>query len=207
MKPILLDLPLPISTPRLILKPPQSGDGAIINEAILESFNLLNQFMPWAKEKPSVYESEEFARQSAANWILKNNDEPYLPLLIFDKKTKQFIGGTGYHHYDWNVPCVETGYWIRKSYTEKGLMTEAINAITQYAFKQLGMKRITITCDIDNIRSKKIPERLGFILEGTLKGNRRKLLTNEISDTLIYSRYNLDNLPDLAVAWGNHHAS
>ena len=83
-------------------------------------------------------------------------------------------------------------------------MTEAVNAITQYAFKQLDVKRITITCDIANIRSKKIPERLGFSLEGTLKRNRRNLLTNEISDTLIYSRYDLKGLPDLAVTWENY---
>ncbi len=68
-------------------------------------------------------------------------------------------------------------------------MTEAVNALTQYAFKQLGMKRIAISCRIDNIRSKKIPERLGFVLEGTLRNNRRKPLTNEISDTLIYAKY------------------
>lgn len=204
MKPILLDLPVPIITPRLILRPPQIGDGIVVNEAVLESFNVLNQFMPWAKEKPSVEESEEFARQAAANWILKNNDEPYLPLFMFDKETNQFVGGTGYHHYDWDVPSIETGYWIRSSCAGKGFMTEAVNAITQYAFKQLGVKRITITCDTDNIRSKKIPERLGFSLEGTLKGNRRKPLTNEISDTFIYSRYDLNGLPDLIVTWKNH---
>jgi RimJ/RimL family protein N-acetyltransferase len=204
MKPILLDLPVPIITPRLILRPPQIGDGVVVNEAILESFAILNESVLWAKEKPSVEDSEEFVRQAAANWILKNNDEPYLPLFIFNKETKQFVGGTGYHHYDWNVPSIETGYWIRKSCSGKGLMTEAVNAITQYAFKQLGVKRITITCDKDNIRSGKIPERLGFTLEGTLKANRRKPLTNEISDTLIYSRYNLNGLPDLNVTWKNH---
>jgi hypothetical protein len=47
--------------------------------------------MPWAKEKPSIDDSEEFVRQGAANWILKNNDEPYLPLFKFDRKTNQFI--------------------------------------------------------------------------------------------------------------------
>lgn len=204
MKPILLDLPVPIITPRLILRPPQMGDGIVVNEAVLESFAVLNEFMPWAREKPSVEESEEFARQAAANWILKNNDEPYLPLFMFDKETNQFVGGTGYHHYDWDVPSIETGYWIRSSCAGKGFMTEAVNAITQYAFKQLGVKRITITCDRDNIRSKKIPERLGFFLEGTLKGSRRKPLTNEISDTLIYSRYDLNGLPNLVVTWENH---
>lgn len=201
MKPILFNLPMPIITPRLILKPPQINDGFIVNEAVLESFDELHQFMPWAKEKPSIEDSEEFVRQAAANWILKNNDEPYLPLFMFDKEINQFVGGTGYHHYNWTVPCIEIGYWIRKSYTGLGLMTEAVNAITQYAFKQLGVRRITITCDVDNIRSKKIPERLGYTLEGILKLNRKKPVTGELSDTLIYSKYDLTGLPDLSVEW------
>lgn len=202
MKPILFNFPIPIITPRLILKPPQVGDGVIVNEAVLESFDELHRFMDWAKEKPSVDDSEEHVRLAAANWILKRNDEPYLPLFIFDKITNQFVGATGYHHYDWFIPCIETGYWIRKSYAGQGFMTEAQNAITQYAFKQLGVKRITITCDVDNIRSKKIPERLGYTLEEILKANRKKPVTGELSDTLIYSRYDLKGLPNLIVEWG-----
>ncbi len=200
LRPILLNLPMPITTPRLILCPPKVGDGIAVNEAVLESLDILKQFMPWVKEKPSVEDSEEFVRQAAANWILKNNDEPYLPLFIFDKSTGRFIGGTGYHHYDWAVPCVETGYWIRSTCANQGYMTEAVNAVTQYAFKQLGTKRIAITCDIDNQRSKKIPERLGFTLEATLKANRIKI-TGETSDTLMFVRYDLKGLPDLLVTW------
>jgi ribosomal-protein-serine acetyltransferase len=202
MNPILLDLRMPIITPRLILRAPQIGDGAVINAAILETFDQLQPIMPWAKTKPSVDDSEEFVRLAAANWILKNNDEPYLPLFMYSKDTQHFVGATGYHHYDWSVPCIETGYWIRKSYAGLGLMTEAVNAITQYAFKQLSVKRITITCDKDNIRSKKIPERLGYTLEGILKANRKNHITGNISDTLIYSRYDLNKLPDLNVTWG-----
>ena len=201
MKPILLDLPMPITTPRLLIRPPQVGDGIAVNAAVIESFDVLHRFMDWAKEKPSIEETEELVRLSAANWILKKNEEPWLQLFIFDKETNQYIGGTGFHNIQWEVPSVETGYWIRKSRANQGLMTEAINAITQYAFKQLGVKRIAITCDIDNIRSKKIPEKLGYFFEASLKSNRKKPVTNEVSDTLVYARYNLSALPDLEVKW------
>ena len=126
MKSILLDLPMPIITPRLILKSPQVGVGLSLNEAILESFDELHRFMDWAKEKPTLDDSEEQVRLAAANWILKRNEEPYLPLFIFEKITNRFIGATGYHHFDWTVSSIETGYWIRKSYTKLGLMTEAV---------------------------------------------------------------------------------
>ena len=81
-------------------------------------------------------------------------------------------------------------------------MTEAINALTQYAFKQLGVKRLTITCDVDNVRSQKIPEKLSYTLEATLKANRRKPITDELSDTLVYAKYDMNNLPSLSVEWG-----
>ncbi len=76
-------------------------------------------------------------------------------------------------------------------------MTEAIHAMTHYAFKQLGVKRIAITCDVDNVRSKQIPEKLGYCLEATLKANRKKPVTGEISDTLIYARYDLSELAEI----------
>jgi RimJ/RimL family protein N-acetyltransferase len=201
MKPTLIDLPMPITTDRLIIRPPQIGDGTAVNAAILESFDQLHQFMDWAKDKPTIDDSEEQARLAAANWILKRNEEPWLQLFIFDKSSGEFIGGTGFHHIIWEVPSVETGFWIRNSRSGQGLMTEAINAITQYAFKQLSVKRIAITCDVDNVRSRKVPERLHYTLEATLKSNRKKPVSGEISDTLVYAKYTLDDLPPLQVTW------
>ncbi|MBP9777843.1 MAG: GNAT family N-acetyltransferase [Rickettsiaceae bacterium] len=201
MKPILIDFPMPIITPRLLLRPPQLGDGTALNAAVVESFDNIKQTMPWAKEKPSLEESEEFVRQSAANWILKKNEEPYLPLFIFSKEDNSFIGATGFHHIAWEVPCLETGYWISNKYASQGYMTEAINAITRYAIKYLQVKRIVITCDSNNIRSKKIPEKLGYELEAILKANRIKPTTGEISDTLVFAKFDLINMPDLNVRW------
>ncbi len=201
MKPILLDLPMPIQTERLLIRPPQLGDGSIINAAIVESYDVLKLMMPWAQTIPSVDESEEFVRQAAANWILKKNEEPYLNLWIFRQDTMEFIGGTGFHHINWEIPAFETGYWLHSKHHNQGFATEAIHAITQYAFLRLHAKRIEIRCDITNIRSKKIPERLGFHFEATLKNNRINPQTQALSDTLVYAIYDIDNLPSLSVHW------
>jgi ribosomal-protein-serine acetyltransferase len=157
--------------------------------------------MPWAEVKPSVDESEEYVREAAANWILKKDAEPYLPLLMFDKTNQHFVGGTGFHHIDWDVPCLEIGYWIRDSYTGQGYMSEAVNALTRYAIDELKMRRIEIRCDILNLQSKKVAERLGYHLEATLKSNRVDYITSVPSDTLIYVRHDLAALPDLNVTW------
>ncbi len=202
MKPILLNLPMPIQTERLLIRPPELGDGSIINKAIVESYEVLKLMMPWAQTIPSVDESEEFVRQAAANWILKKNEEPYLNLWIFRRDTMQFIGGTGLHHMNWDIPAFESGYWLHAKHHNQGFATEAINALTKYVFQKLQAMRLEIRCDINNIRSKKIPERLGFELEATLKNNRLNPQTKKPSDTLVYARFNADNLPNLSVTWG-----
>src|SRR5260221_2334498 len=137
MTPIFINFPMPITTPRLFIRPPQIGEGAALNAAIIESFDNLHRFMDWAKVEPTLEESEEVVRLAAANWIVRKNEEPWLMLCIFDKNTQALVGATGFHHTLWEVPCMESGYWIRTAYAGQGLMTEAMNAITQYAFKQL----------------------------------------------------------------------
>lgn len=194
MKPILLDFPMPIQTKRLLLRPPVLGDGAIINPAVLESYDDLKLTMPWAKTKPSIEESEEFVRQAAANWITKSNEEPYLPLFIFTTDNMEFVGSTGYHNIEWDIPSFEIGYWIKSSCRKQGFMTEAVNELTRYAFLELHAKRVQITCDVSNFPSKQIPERLGYTLEGTLKNHRLNPANDSLSDTLIYAIYNLESL-------------
>ena len=67
----------------------------------------------------------------------------------------------------------------------------------------LKVKRLAITCDADNERSKKIPERLGYRFESIMKSNRVKPISGEITDTLVYVRNDLINLPKLEVIWKN----
>ncbi len=196
-----VELPTQIETPRLILRPPQVNEGKLLNTAVLESFELLHQYMLWAKEKPSLEESEAVVKREAKNWVLKRKSDPELLLFIVDKTTHDLIGATGFHAIDWDVPCAETGYWIRKQYAGHGYMTEAVNALTQYAFKVLKLKRLGITCDVGNERSKKIPERLGYHLESRMKANRIKPDTGEVSDTFMYVRHDLINLPELEINW------
>lgn len=199
--PILLDLPTKIETPRLLLRPPHIGEGVILNQAVIESFELLHKFMVWAQTKPTLEESEEVVRREAANWIFKRKEDPELMFFILDKKSHDLMGATGFHTIDWDIPCLETGYWVRQKYAGQGFITEAANALTQYAFKVIEVKRIVITCDVDNERSKKIPERLGYRLESIMKSNRIKPATGEITDTLVYVRNDLVGLPDLEVQW------
>ena len=193
--PILLNLPMPITTKHLLIRPPKTGDGSIFFEAVKESYDDLNTAFPWTNRISNADEAEAFVRESEANWILKSIHEPYFPLLIFIKEPLHFVGIVGYHHVNWQIPALEIGYWCRSLQRGRGLITEAVNAITQYAFQIIKVKRIEIRCDTLNIKSKVIPERLGYQLDATLKNHRISSFTQKLGDTLIYSRTDLKNIP------------
>jgi RimJ/RimL family protein N-acetyltransferase len=173
---------MPITTARLLMRPPQADSGKACNEAIQESFDELHQWMPWAKTRPTIDETEEFARQASADWILRKE----LVLWIYDKQTGEFLGGTGFHHIDWNIPRFEIGYWLRSGKTGQGIMTEAIHALTQYAFETLKAKRVEIRCDEDNLKSRKVAKRCGYELEALLKMSELKA-DGSVRNTCIYS--------------------
>ena len=48
-------------------------------------------------------------------------------------------------------------------------MTETVQVLTRLAFDHLQANRVEIRMDPENIRSRRVPERLGFVLEGTLR--------------------------------------
>ena len=69
-------------------------------------------------------------------------------------------------------------------------MTEATEAITNFAFTELNAKRVEIRCDTRNTKSRAIPERLGFTLEGILKNDSLSADSKELRDTCIFAKAN-----------------
>ncbi len=199
MNHILIDLPTPIRTPRLLIRHYIPGDGSETNQAVRDSFSELTQWMPWADVMPSPQDSEAFVRECHANWFLRED----FTLPIFDSSGKRQLGSTGLHRINWSVPCFEIGYWGRSTEHGKGYITEAVNAVTHYAFKVLQAKRVEIRCDADNVKSSKLAERLGYHFEGRLRQNELKCHNEGVRDTLVYSRISLDDIPNVAVTWGD----
>jgi RimJ/RimL family protein N-acetyltransferase len=181
-RPVLINLPDVIETERLILRAPRPGDGAAINEAILETWDVLHRWMPWARERPSVAESEEIARQMSAAFVTRAD----LPLMVFHKDSRTYVGGTGLHRMDWAVPRFEIGYWVRRSCEGQGYVSETVTALTRFAFATLGAQRVEIHCSHRNLRSQRVAERCGYVLEARLRNHGRET-TGELRDKLVYA--------------------
>ena len=194
---ILIDVPIPIVTDRLILRPPMAGDGVALQEAKLETREQLYQWMIWAKEKDSVAESEITCREAYAKFIARED----MMMFAFDKATSKFIGSSGIHRFDWSVRRFELGYWVRKSEQGKGYATEIANALTRYAFGALNARAVMIGHADGNKASKHIIQKLGFEFEGTAKFTE-ELPNGDVVDSHSYSRVDTKGLPELQVTWG-----
>lgn len=187
MNPILLDFPNEFETERLIVRTPKPGDGKAVYDAIKASMNELKPWMPFAQNEPNEKETEINIRESYIKF-LKRED---LRLLIFLKETGQFVCSSGLHRIDWDVPKFEIGYWADTRFSRRGYTTEAVSGITEFAFKKLKAHRVEIRCDYNNLKSRAIPEKLNFTLEGILRNEGRSADGKELRDTCVYSKVEL----------------
>lgn len=195
--PILIDIPMPIRTPRLVLRPPQAGDGAMVHEAKVESQPELAKWMPWARDGVgTVEETESMARENFAKFILRQD-----MMLLALSHDGRFIGATGLHRFDWEFRSFEIGYWIRTSEHCKGYASEITNTLTRYAFGALDARRVMVAAATDNAPSRKVIEKNGFELECVMKADHL-LPDGAVTGTAQYVRYNIDNLAPLDVNWG-----
>lgn len=184
VEPILIEFSDQIETDRLILRAPRPGDGNALHQTVQESQEYLKDWMEWAVDIPDEVGYEKLVRENHLAFIGRTN----LMMLIISKENGKLIGATGYHNLNWKVPSFEIGYWIHPNYAGRGYVTEAVNALTDFAFSQFDAERVEILCDADNKASAAVAQKAGYHLDGVLHKHRRHHLTNHLSSTMIFSK-------------------
>lgn len=196
INPILIDIPMPVETPRLILRNVLPGDGQAMFDAKKDSFEELRRWMPWANELGTVEDSEMVARENHAKFIMRED----MMMLGFSKKTDELVVSTGLHRMNWDLRIFEIGYWVRTPEAGKGYASETTNALIRYAFNALSANKVIICHASGNDASARIIEKLGFEKEGVFIQDAR-LPDGSIVDHHWYARFNDKNLPELKVTW------
>ncbi len=139
----------------------------------------LRQWLPWVDYETAVEDSRSFVRRSLQSYL---DNEGFTMGIRF---WGQLAGVIGYHPVNWPNRKVEIGYWLGADFQGKGIMTRACYAVVQYAFEKLLLNRVTILCATGNLRSRAIPERLGFTQEGTMR--EAEWLYDHFVDLVVYS--------------------
>jgi RimJ/RimL family protein N-acetyltransferase len=80
----------------------------------------------------------------------------------------------------------ELGYWLAEPYWGRGIVPEAVRAVVEHGFNELGFVRIFAEPYVGNSRSARVLEKAGFVLEGRLRAHVIK--DGQIRDMLLYAR-------------------
>lgn len=123
----------------------------------------LYRWLPFATPDYSPSDAEDFIRRTMRQYA----DGLGLQCAIVYEG--ELAGSVGLHAVDWQNAMTSIGYWIATPFEGKGLVTRAVRVLIDHAFGELGLSRLEIRAEPDNMRSRAVPERLGFKEEGTLR--------------------------------------
>ncbi|MCA0403562.1 MAG: GNAT family N-acetyltransferase [Proteobacteria bacterium] len=186
-----------METERLLIRPPKLGDAKPVNLAINHSLNEISRWMPWASD-PSLETTEDFIKRGIQYWQEPKPKE--LPMIIELKSTGEIISASGFNEKsNFEIPIFEIGYWINTKFAGNGYITEAIIAITRFAFEYFSAARVQICAQKENIKSINVAKRSGFIEEAILKNYRIDCLSKKPCDEVIYACFEKKMLPNLGV--------
>jgi len=107
---------------------------------------------------------------------------------VCSKEDGSFLGAGGLNNLSKEHKKAEIGFWLYPEYWGKGLMTETMPLITNYAFNVLKLHRIEGFVETENIACKKALSKLEYNVEGTMQDCEVK--NDAFVSVDIYAKFN-----------------
>ena len=107
-------------------------------------------------------------------------------LLIVDKTDDRILGSLACFKPVFYYDAIEIGYILYDPASRgKGIMPEAVNLFSKFLFDSKPIHRLQLQIEVGNISSRRVAEKCGFTLEGTI---RQAFITRgDLADLEIYS--------------------
>ncbi|WP_332647504.1 GNAT family N-acetyltransferase [Lysinibacillus sp. 54212] len=96
----------------------------------------------------------------------------------------KIVGKIGLNSINYANKTTYIGYMLDEAYQGKGIMTRATKAMVTLAFEEYDLHKVEIHVAEGNLKSRAIPERLGFQQEGIVRSN--EWLYDHYVDHVIY---------------------
>jgi ribosomal-protein-serine acetyltransferase len=149
-----------------VLRRYTADDLAPLWEAVQAERARLGEWMPWVEHTTTIEDQRGWLDRVIADAEGLDGTGLYVDGAL--------AGGIGMSFAPFRISA-EIGYWIRKAYEGRGLITRGARAMTDLAFTEFGVHRVVIRAGLENVRSRAVPERLGFTLEGVARGDGKGL--------------------------------
>ena len=167
-----------LETPRLKLRRLMTRDANDVYE--YASDPNVSRFVTWETHR-SVADSLHFVRMVLNSY---NRGEPTSWGIVY-KEDRKIIGTGGYHWWQVDSARAEIGYAISSRYWNRGIMTEALNAMVEFGFEKMLLNRIEARCYIKNSASERVLQKCGFRFEGIMRESL--YVKGEFQDLKLYS--------------------
>lgn len=153
-----------LESKRLILRPFELTDAPAIFE--YASNDRATKWVTWDSHK-NVSDSEKFIQFVFQNEALGNRN-----FAVCLKDQPEFvIGDVGLSWTSKKDKIIELGTILNERFWGHGYISEAFEAVIQYAFKNLDVVRIQGRCKLGNLQSRKMMEKAGMQYEGLLRSS------------------------------------
>ncbi len=162
--------PEQIETNRLLLRVPTIADAEFIFAGYAQDLEV-TRYLTWRPHQ-SVAETEKFLAMCLDDW----KGERRFAYSIVLKNKNDVIGMIGITTANFRA---ELGYVLARYYWGKGIITEAVRALVDWAFSQGHIYRVWAVCDVENVASARVLEKVGMQREGIL---RRYIMHPNVSD-------------------------
>ena len=139
----------------------------------------LQPWMPWAVNDYSAESAKEWIQRTLSEFA---EDGRFNAIIMVDEMP---IGTIGFHNLNTAHGSAEIGYWIDKKFEGQGIITRCCRSLIDYLFDVRGLNRVQINCNVENKRSRAVPERLGFKLEGIHR--QVELVQGRFGDWAVYA--------------------
>ena len=93
-------------------------------------------------------------------------------LLIADAKTGAPLGSAGIGEVRPEVQTAEVFYWVAAPARRRGVATRTVRLLAQWSFTVLGLARLELFTQVDNVASQAVATSAGFVREGILRSLR-----------------------------------
>lgn len=180
------DFPLTLKGPRIELRTLEATfeNARMGYDAVVANRTHLLPWMPWASEE--ITKSPESSFEYLIGIAKGRREKTKYDFGIFcDGK---HIGNMGIFDISEKKKSAEIGYWLAKTATGKGYMSEAVKLIEDEAFRTLGLNRIQIKCDPRNTKSANVAKRLGYVLDGVIRNASFSEIEKIFTDDCVFSK-------------------
>lgn len=157
-----------IETDRLILRRYviEDADAMYKNWA---SDSEVTKFLTW-----QPHSSVEVSRGIIENWLKEYSDDKYYQWAIVLKDNgNEPIGDISVVHMKEDISMVHIGYCLGRAWWRRGIMSEALKAVTDFMFDTVEVNRVESRHDPMNPNSGKVMQKCGMKYEGTLRSADR----------------------------------